>query len=728
LLSRRPKLLIGLFTLLTLAVVAALQAFHTVDARQRAIENAQLRAGNLSRMMAGYVSDKFAIADTSLRQLVVHARRVGGPEAAGADWDPILAAAKAALATTGSISVVNRDGIIVHSTQAAILGQSRANDFIFKTLAATSRDELVVDRPFLTPVGPPRFLLPLGRRLTDARGRFAGAVVVTLLPENFREFFKTIDVGRTGIIWVFHTDGVVLFREPSASNPINAPATDNPLFRTAAQASGSGLVNGTLQDGGPVFISAFTRTATPPAIVAVSYGQAEVLANWRRQARSAVLAFGLLALTMTGMMIVLFRQIDARVSAERGLTEIQRNESQRLREANERLERALEGEQRARRETEQASYLKDQFLMTVSHELRTPLTAIYGWSRVLATASLPADQQRRAVEAVERNARAQVKLIDDLLDVARAISGKLQIDPRPLVLPEVLLAAADTLVPAMQARRITFATSFDPALGLVMADPDRLQQITWNLLSNAIKFTPEGGRVELGARRAGSNVEIAVSDTGAGIAPDFLPHVFERFRQQDAGTRRRFGGLGLGLAIVRHLAELHGGAVSAESAGLGQGATFRVTLPLRAAATEGAVRAARSRDDAPGANLRGLQMLIVDDEADARELFASILGSAGASAATAGSATEAREYLARNQVDVLLSDIEMPGEDGYALLEDLREGGAAGLPPVVIAVTAHAREVDRHRALAAGFHGHITKPIDPASLVETIAGHVRTRV
>ena len=558
-----------------------MEVLSIMDARQRAIAAAEARTLNLAYVVSTYVRDTFALADTSLRQLVIHAERVGGANASSGDWDPILAAAKAGLAGSGSISVVNADGVVTHSTQPTIVGLSRREDFVFATLARADHDELVVDVPFLTALRPPGYVLPLGRRLTDANGRFAGAVVASVIPGTFREFLQTLDVGRQGVIWVFHPNGKVIVREPSAGTRINASASDNPVFQAAMRTAGSGSVTGPIDTGGPSYITAFGRTGTPPLIIAVSYSTAEALANWRRDIRSAILATGALAVTLAVMMFVLFRQMDARSRVELALADVQRQESERLRDSNERLGAALEAEQRARQESEQANYLKDQFLMTVSHELRTPLTAIYGWARVLSSGSLPADQRERAVEAVERNARAQARLIDDLLDVSRASSGKLRIDARPIAVADVLTAAAETLTPAMRARRIDFQMRIAPDLGIVTADPDRIQQVAWNLLSNAVKFTPEGGAVAFEARRAGDQIEIVVRDSGVGIAPEFLPHVFERFRQQDAGSRRQFGGLGLGLSIVRHVVELHGGTVSAESEGAGQGATFTVSLPTR---------------------------------------------------------------------------------------------------------------------------------------------------
>jgi signal transduction histidine kinase len=448
-----------------------------------------------------------------------------------------------------------------------------------------------------------------------------------------------------------------------------------------------------------------------------------VLAEWRRDVRSS--AFALLALTLTlGVIaVVAVRQTAARARAERDLANLQRLEADRLRDTNEQLGQALEREQKARRESEAASYLKDEFLMTVSHELRTPLTAIHGWTRMLATNAVPDGERRRALAAIERNARAQTRLIDDLLDVSRAISGKLRIDARPINLAEVVLASVETLKPAMEARRIRFSSSIEPDLAPIVADPDRVQQIVWNLLSNAAKFTPDDGAVHLRVARAGSVVEIAVTDTGSGIAPEFLPFVFDRFRQGEGGTRRRFGGLGLGLAIARHLTELHGGTIAVDSAGEGRGATFTVALPLRAARGDGrllAPVAPAPEPPAPAARLEGLRVLVVDDDPDARDLFTSILAGAGAQVRTAASVPDALTQLGGCEIDVLLSDIEMPVHDGYELLRRAREA-RDGTGLLAVAVTAHARAVDRRRALDAGFDAHLAKPIEPALLVSEVA-------
>jgi signal transduction histidine kinase len=575
---RRPKLNIIAFTLTVLVAVAGLVSADLWWRREHILNISDTRAANLATVLAEYIRGSFSSADAALRQLAVHGTRVGGPSASHDDWDPILAAAKAALPESGSITVTDAAGTITHSTIRSIVGESRRDNYIYQRLSKGGVDELVLDRPFLGRSEPRQYLIPVGRPLTTAAGKFDGMLVATVTPQAYRTFFKTIDVGTHGAIAVLHPDGVVLFREPSETNRINEAAGDDPLLKLAQQQP-AGLVHAPLTPGGPTYISAYRTIGRPPVVVAVSLSRDEVLEDWRRQRRVSATAFGALTLTLGAIVLLLFRMVDARARAERELDAVREQEAERLRESNERLASALEREQHARRETEAASYLKDEFLMTVSHELRTPLTAIYGWARVLGTKQMGAEHQARAIAAIERNAHAQTRLIEDLLDVSRAITGKLRLEPRPINVADVLRAAVETVSPAMAAKRTRFEAEIDPATPPILADPDRLQQIIWNLLSNAIKFTPEGGAVRVRLSRTDTHVEIEVSDTGAGIPPDFLPYVFERFRQADGGSKRRYGGLGLGLAIVRHLVELHGGTVSAESAGEGQGATFRVSLP-----------------------------------------------------------------------------------------------------------------------------------------------------
>ncbi len=379
----------------------------------------------------------------------------------------------------------------------------------------------------------------------------------------------------------------------------------------------------------------------------------------------------------------------------------------------------------ARAAAERAALQRDEFLANVSHELRTPLNGILGWAQVLARTAALDPAAAKGVAAIERGARAQAQLIDDLLDLNRIVSGRFRLDMQETDLEPVLEAALDTVRPAAEAKGVRLVTRMDAAPGLVTGDPSRLQQVAWNLLSNSVKFTPSGGEVRLALRRADDAVEIEVSDNGRGIRPEFLPRVFDRFRQEDATTTRGFGGLGLGLAIVRHIVELHGGTVAAESPGEGLGATFRVRLPAHAAAVRGArIPDAGTTAAHAATTLAGVSVLVVDDEPDACELARAILATVGASVACASSAAAALAQLSAGTPDVLLSDIAMPGTDGYELIRLLRRRGET-LPAV--ALTAFARSEDRVRALSAGFNHFIAKPIDAEELIAVVEAAVRDR-
>ncbi|WP_169796626.1 PAS domain-containing protein [Chondromyces crocatus] len=390
--------------------------------------------------------------------------------------------------------------------------------------------------------------------------------------------------------------------------------------------------------------------------------------------------------------------------------------------------RLLVREQQARAAAEEANELKDQFLATVSHELRTPLNAILGWTRMLRTGHLPPERRDRALETVERNARAQTQLIEDLLDISRIMSGKLRIEAHPLDLVTVIEAALETLRPAADAKEIHLDAALGEGPTIILGDAVRLQQVVWNLLSNAIKFTPQGGRVAVQLQRLGDAVDVLVQDSGRGIAQDFLPHVFERFRQAEGSTTRAHGGLGLGLAIVKSLVEQHGGTIRASSEGEGAGATFTVRLPFvparqRRQGGPGSLdpEVLHPDDDHPRA-LHGIRVLVVDDEPDARDLLVELLERGGARVISAGSAAEAFELLERVRPDLLVADIAMPGEDGYSLIRKVRAlGPAEGGLTRAVALTAYTRSEDEHRALRAGFDRHISKPVDPPRLLTVLA-------
>jgi len=407
------------------------------------------------------------------------------------------------------------------------------------------------------------------------------------------------------------------------------------------------------------------------------------------------------------------------------------NISERKR-SEEQRERLLAAEQKARSDAEAANRAKDQFLATVSHELRTPLGAILGWARILRNQTSDPKTTARGLEAIERNATAQAQLIEDILDVSRIISGKLRLLPQNVELTAVVRAAVDSIKPAVEARRIRLETKLNSPAVTVRGDPSRLQQVIWNLLSNAVKFSPEGGKVQLGLELAGPHhVEVTVVDAGHGIPAAFLPHMFEPFRQADASTTRRYGGLGLGLSIVKQLVELHGGTIEAVSEGEGKGATLKLRLPVHAQDAEAETvpqdpetTRKRSRPELPiklPRLLEGIKVLVVDDELDARDLLDFILQKAGATVELAASTAEALELLGVSQPDLLVADIGMPGEDGYELIRRVRASSQAFALLPAMALTAYARAEERAQAFSAGFQFHMTKPVEPAELIATIA-------
>lgn len=410
-----------------------------------------------------------------------------------------------------------------------------------------------------------------------------------------------------------------------------------------------------------------------------------------------------------------------------GQLAVTRDITERKREERERL---LSSERASRSEVERASRMKDEFLATLSHELRNPLSAIMGWSHILQTGALSAEEQIEGARVIERNARAQTQIIEDLLDMSRIISGKIRLDVQRIDLANVVRAAIETVDPAATAKEIRLRAVLDPLACSVSGDPNRLQQVFWNLLSNAVKFTPKGGTVQIILERVNSHVEVIVIDSGEGIAAEFLPNVFDRFRQADASTTRRHGGLGLGLAIVKQLVELHGGTVSAKSAGTGCGATFVVSLPLTVIHVDGAADGERRHPRfsatpqrfTAGEHVAGVRVLIVDDEPDARAMVRRLLEDCQVEVIAAASAAEAFEALVQWRPDVLVSDIGMPNEDGYSLIRRVRslppENG--GVTPAV-ALTAYARADDRISIVAAGFQQHLAKPVEPAELLTIIA-------
>ena len=395
-------------------------------------------------------------------------------------------------------------------------------------------------------------------------------------------------------------------------------------------------------------------------------------------------------------------------------------ELQRSEEAREQL---LVRAERARADAEAANRIKDEFLATLSHELRTPLTSLLGWACVLRDENRDENLINQGLEAIERNARVQAQLIDDLLDVSRIVSGKLHLNVRPLEMSFVVQAAINVVLPAAEAKGLILHYWAQPGLGAVSADPARMQQIIWNLLSNAVKFTPRGGAIKVRLDQEDSYAKVTINDTGLGIEPEFLPIVFDRFRQADSSTTRNYGGLGLGLAIVRHLVELHGGTVRADSEGAGRGATFSVLFPLLPERAKAMQPALSGEMLSPGPDsLAGLRILLVDDEPEARQIFTTVIQRTGAEVKACETASEALQTIEEWRPDVLMSDIAMPEEDGYSFIGKVRslprdKGGATP----AAALTALARDEDRKRALDAGYQMHIAKPVSTGQLVTLIA-------
>ena len=400
-----------------------------------------------------------------------------------------------------------------------------------------------------------------------------------------------------------------------------------------------------------------------------------------------------------------------------------------FRQAEADKEELLRAERHARSEAERLSRLKDEFLATLSHELRTPLNAVLGWSTLMKRVPAGSPDYVRGVETIERNARIQAQIIGDLLDMSRIISGKVQLDVQPVDLQEVISAAVDSVRPSAEAKRLRLRAVLDAKVGRLRGDPNRLQQVFWNLLTNAVKFTPADGRIDILMERVNSHVEVTVEDSGIGIKPEFLAFVFDRFRQADASTTRRHGGLGLGLSIVKHLAELHGGTVRVKSAGDGCGSTFIVALPISAIREQepppSFERSTFAEVDVASVelpSLAGTVALVVDDEADARILVNRLIEERGGRALMAGSVAEALRILATEHVDILVSDIGMPDVDGYQLIRQLRTAEDLKVRNIAaVALTAYARADDRQRALLAGYQMHLSKPVDPRELIAGIA-------
>jgi len=589
------KAVTGALMASVLLVMGVLQASTLASAREETLRTAEGRATNLALILSRYLTQTIAAGDAALRQLALHNQRIGGPTAADRAWLPILDSARAGLAGISSISVLDESLTIRHSTQSGIVGQSRQSEAYLKEGFGNDSDELLIGGVFQSPLFPQTRVVPLARRLTTADGRVEGAVVAAFFVGDLRPFFRSVDVGQRGALWVIHHSGVLMAREPSTENATEPSLDANPLFHAAVQSDEGGVLRAPFEPNGPEQISAFRRVDPLPLTVAISLDRDEVLAAWRREAAAAIASLAAVTGLLAVALVVAFRQMDAKAYAEQMLEQARREEAERLREAHHRLAETLVQEQAAREEAQAANALKDQFLMTVSHELRTPLTAIAGWARMLVDGQVRTEHFDQALRAIDRNAQVQTRLIEDLLDMAGIMRGKLRLEISETSVDDVVKHAVEVLSPAVMAKRLELDVQLTPPSGTIAADADRVEQIVWNLIANAVKFTPSGGRIAVSVARDDGFVRIQVSDSGKGIEPEFLPHVFDRFTQGHAAYSRRYAGLGLGLAIVHSLAAMHGGDVSAFSEGEGKGSTFVVRLPASgpAAGREASVDAGR---------------------------------------------------------------------------------------------------------------------------------------
>ncbi|HSJ99488.1 MAG TPA: ATP-binding protein, partial [Myxococcota bacterium] len=557
-----------------------------------------------------------------------------------------------------------------------------------------------------------------------------------ILASTFSELLRNQNPPPNGVVILLDAQRRIVARTLNEERYVGGPPT--PGFAEASARMAEGSWRDHLLEGMPVH-AALSRAPLSGWTVGLGLPAEEIDGPVRRSLVELAAAglFVLGAGTISALAIggLMFRSLAHATAAAQSLargepvpvrpsrvTELDQL-AQGLGEAGAVLRAVLEKERAARAEAEAVNRSKDEFVAIVSHELRTPLSAISGWVQLLQGGSLDEAQRSHAIEVIARNTRLQAQLINDLLDVSRMVTGNLRVEMRPVELATVLASAVDAVRPDADKRRVEVFVELQPSAGLVEGDPDRLQQIVWNLLSNAIKFTPAGGRVDVALTSDGKEVALTVCDTGIGISPELLPHIFERFRQGVSTASRSQGGLGIGLALVLHLVELHGGQIDAESGGEGRGACFTVRLPaceqpaLRAAADPGTppVEPAVAGDEA----LAGLRALVVDDDDDARELVATVLARAGAAVVTAASAAEALRELDASHPDLLVSDIAMPGVTGLELMQEIRRRRGASFPAV--ALSAYGRAEDRDRALGAGFDFHLVKPVDARALVVAVA-------
>jgi PAS domain S-box-containing protein len=573
--------------------------------------------------------------------------------------------------------------------------------------------------------------------VTDAATELCGAAFGAF-------FYNVIDENKESY-WLYSLSGVP--REAFAKFPMpRATAVFAPTFkgegivrsgnikldpRYGSNAPYTGMPPGHLPVCSYLAVPVVSRTGEVIGGLFFGHSAENVFTERSERLASGIASQAAIAIDKARLFQGLQLELDARRKAEEAL----RQSETRLKQVVAEREQLLQSERFARSEAERLGHMKDEFLATLSHELRTPLNAIQGWATLLRQREVTPEDRSRGLEAIDRNVRAQAQIVSDLLDMSRIIAGKIHLEVQPISLHEVIHNAIEAVRASAEAKQQRILTLLDSSVGFVRGDPNRLQQILWNLLTNAVKFTPAGGRIQVVLERVNSHVEVVVEDTGVGIAAEFLPFVFERFRQADAAMSRRHGGLGIGLSIVKTLVELHGGSVRVKSAGENQGATFAIALPVSHVTGEEMERSQRlpvladplEAIELP--RLDGSSVLIVDDEPDGRQLMARILEGRGARVTAVAGGAEALELLKHQPFDILVSDIGMPGLDGYELMRRVRllDSGRSPGPIPAIAVTAYARAEDRQRSLLAGYQMHLAKPIEARELVAGIASLLHLR-
>ncbi len=572
--------------------------------------------------------------------------------------------------------------------------------------------------------------------VTDAATKLTGAAFGAF-------FYNVIDENRKGY-WLYTLSGVPREAFSQFPMPRNTAVFDETFTGGAIVRSGNiqldprygknkpytGMPAGHLPVCSYLAVPVISRTGDVIGALFFGHPQSGVFNERSERLAAGIASQAAIAIDKARLFQGLQEELDARKAAEDAL----RESEARLRQVVSEREQLLQSERYARSEAERLGHMKDEFLATLSHVLRTPLNAIQGWATLLRQREVSPEDRSRGLEAIDRNVRAQAQIVSDLLDMSRIISGKIHLEVQPISLHEVIHNSIESVRASADAKKLRIATLLDSSVGLVRGDPNRLQQILWNLLSNAVKFTPTGGRIQIILERVNSHVEIVVEDTGVGIPADFLPYVFERFRQADAAMTRRHGGLGIGLSIVKTLVEMHGGSVRVKSAGENQGATFAIALPVSHLSDRDAERSQRlpvladPLETVEMPQLEGASVLIVDDEPDGRQLMVRILEGRGAQVTAVEGGLPALDRMRSQSFDILVSDIGMPDLDGYELMRRARQLDSGRPWPIpAIAVTAYARAEDRQRSLLAGYQMHLSKPIEARELVAGIASLLHLR-